>query len=81
MKFCERLKTLLNENGVSHQKLADKMCVNRTHVSNWVNGRSLTSVTVLVQLADFFNTSTDYLLGRTDDPGPPTPPVEEEMPF
>ena len=29
---------------------------------------------MIIKLADFYNVSTDYLLGRTDDPTPPQKP-------
>jgi len=32
----------------------------------------------LILLADFFDVSLDYLLGRTDQSKPPIPPVEKE---
>lgn len=34
------------------------------------NGKRDVPTDILIRLADFYNTSTDYLLGRTDDPAP-----------
>jgi transcriptional regulator with XRE-family HTH domain len=42
-------------------------------ISDMERGKAQTTVKTLIALADFFNVSIDYLLGRTDDPTPPPP--------
>jgi transcriptional regulator with XRE-family HTH domain len=51
------------------RELAERVGVTQSHVSSIING-AVPSVPVLQKLADALNTSTDYLLGRADDPAP-----------
>jgi len=41
----------------------------KSTVSHWESGR-LPHPTIIVQLADYFNVTTDYLLGRTESYAP-----------
>lgn len=45
----------------------EEICVTKQCVSNWGNDNVLPSIEMLVRLADYFNVSTDYLLGRAFD--------------
>lgn len=58
----ERLKKELNQ-----PELARHMNVSKQTVSNWENGNRIPDTLTLSKLADFFDCSVDYLLGRTDD--------------
>ena len=40
----------------------------RGTISNFENGYKKPSLDILVRLADYFNVSIDYLIGRTNDP-------------
>ena len=57
--------------GWTQTQLADRLQVRPANVSRWKSGtyHSLTFAR-LRQLADVLATSTDYLLGRREDPGP-----------
>ena len=44
----------------------------QTQYSRYERGYSSLPVNLLIQLADFYNTTTDYIPGRTDDPAPHT---------
>ena len=41
---------------------------NTTGNRSWENGRTESSNMTLVEIADYFKVSVDYLLGRTDNP-------------
>ena len=58
------IKRLRIQNGLNQVELAKKLNVTKQCISNWENDNILPSVTMLVQLADFFGVTTDYLLGR-----------------
>jgi len=51
---------------------------------NWERRGTIPSGDVVAKIADYFHVSTDYLLGRTDDPSPvgevktPTPDAEDD---
>ena len=64
--FKERLKAERKALNWTQQKLADKINTSRSNVANWENGNNEASPELLKKLADLFQCSTDYLLGRTD---------------
>ena len=61
--FAERLKELIYEKGLNNLQLSKLTGIPRTSISNWINGRRTVQIEALVQLAVFFEVSTDYLLG------------------
>ncbi len=62
--FKEKLRELRLEKGLSQGKLALQLNVSKQNISDWENGKSETSFELLVKIADFFEVTTDYLLGR-----------------
>lgn len=65
-KLPKILKELMQEAEISTPKLADKINIDHSAISKFLNAERLPSATTLVKLADFFNCTTDYLLGRSD---------------
>ena len=63
----ENIKKLRLQYGFSQVELANKLNVSKQCISNWENDNILPSIAMLVKMADLFNVSTDYLLGRTAD--------------
>jgi transcriptional regulator with XRE-family HTH domain len=53
---------------LSQEELAKLVNTTKGTISNYENGHSTPSNEMLVKLATVLNTTTDYLLGRTDDP-------------
>lgn len=70
--LASRLKDLRKERGLSQEGLAHKVGTTKGTISNYENSHSTPSNEMLVSLADELYTSTDYLLGRIDDPRPPS---------
>lgn len=68
MVFPERLKSLRVQNGVTQKAIADGIGVNPASLQRFEYGELKPKFDTVVRLADFFNVSTDYLLGRTDNP-------------
>lgn len=64
--FEERFKELRKESGLAQDKLAIKLQIGKSTVSYYETGRSEPTISMLIKIADFFDVSTDYLLGRTD---------------
>ena len=62
----QRIKELRLENGMTQTQLAEKIGVATNTISQYEKGLSKTSIDVIANLADVFETSTDYLLGLTD---------------
>lgn len=65
--FSKRLKSLRQESGFTQQEVADKIGINRGSYSNWENGKREPTLENVVKLAKLFKTTTDFLLGVTDD--------------
>lgn len=67
MIFPERLKQLRQKKGLTQQEIADLVHVNRVTYTNWEKGKREPSFENLVKLASVLGTSTDYLLGTSDN--------------
>ena len=65
-----RLQKLRGDKGVTQAMVADYLHCRQQTYSRYENGKAQPSLDVLRQLAIYFETSTDYLLGLTDDPEP-----------
>ena len=63
-----RIRELRKEFGLSQVDLAQRMEVTKQTISNWENENIQPSVDMLVDLANVFNVTTDYLLGLDDVP-------------
>ncbi|RZI50274.1 helix-turn-helix transcriptional regulator [Aeribacillus composti] len=68
MNYGDRLKKLRESKRLSQQQLADKLNINRSTYARYELGQTQPDFETLEKLADFFEVSIDYLLGRTDDP-------------
>lgn len=65
-----RIRDLREDKDLKQQDLADYLQCTQTCYSRYELGTRDIPTEVLCKLADFYHTSTDYLLGRTDDPAP-----------
>lgn len=63
----ERIRALRLAKGISQVDLAAMLNVSKQSVSNWENDNIQPSIDMLMYIADIFNVSTDYLLGRELD--------------
>ena len=61
-----RIKELRLEAAISQKNLGKKLGYSNQTVSFWESGQREPSLDAVVQLAAFFKTSTDYLLGVSD---------------
>ena len=68
-----RLRDLREDHDLSQKQLAQYLKVHQTTYSDYELGRLNVPMTVLDKLADYYNTSVDYLLGRTSNPTPYDP--------
>lgn len=65
--FAERLLELRKEKGISQASLAKDLQVSYGVICYWETDRSEPTAPNLVKIADYFEVSVDYLLGRVDD--------------
>ena len=66
-KFPNRLKELRKKRELLSKDLAKIMCVEPATITNWEKGNRFPKDDALIKIADYFDCSIDYLLGRTDD--------------
>ncbi|MCI8650658.1 MAG: helix-turn-helix domain-containing protein [Anaerotruncus sp.] len=64
----ERLKQLRKQNKISQMALASQLGLSQQAVGKWETERSAPDPATLNQLADIFQVSVDYLLGRDSSP-------------
>lgn len=64
-----KLKELRMEKGLYQKDVAEILHKTITCICDWERGRTEPNLQDLTQLADYFQVSTDYLLGRTNDIG------------
>lgn len=61
-----RLRELRKERGLTLRELGDVINTSNQNISNWEVGRSNPNIEYLIALADYFDVSIDYLVGRSD---------------
>lgn len=66
--FKDRLKQLRVQAKLQQKELGAQIGLSANAISMIETGNRETSFEKLVQLAEYFHVSTDYLLGITDDP-------------
>lgn len=65
--FGTRVKDLREKEGLSMEQLAIDLGVTKSRVNMWENNGTIPRGDVLVQLANHFNVSIDFLLGNDDN--------------
>ena len=66
MPYYPRVRELREDNDLRQQDLADHLQCTQVCYSYYENGQRDIPTDVLIRLARFYHTSTDYLLGLTD---------------
>jgi len=61
-----RIKNLREDNDITQQTMADYLSVSRSAYRNYENGVRGIPVEILSKIADYYNTSTDFLIGKTN---------------
>lgn len=65
--FSERLKNIMNENGVTQVELSYAMGLERSTVNKWIMKKSLPRMGVIEKLAVFFRVEKSYFLDESAD--------------
>ena len=65
--IANKIKILRENKGLSQKALADKLGITRSSVNAWEQGISVPSTQYIVELANLFEVSTDYLLNFKND--------------
>lgn len=69
MDIAKRLKQIRIEKKLSQNEVALGIGVDISSISYWESGRYEPKATYIYRLANFFNVSSDYLLGLEDESG------------
>ncbi len=54
------------EYGISQQRLADALGISQPSINKYENHNIEPEIGLLIRMADYFNTSVDYIIGHTD---------------
>lgn len=63
----DRIRELREKRNVTQVRLGTELEVSQETISTYENGKAEPRLDKLIKIANFLNTSTDYLLGRIDD--------------
>ena len=63
-----QFKKIRTEKGLTQKQVADGINIAEQAYQRYEYGRTVPSALFLIALADFFDVSLDYLVGRSDDP-------------
>ena len=71
MAYYRRLRDMREDHDLTQRQVAAILQMPQPQYNRYEQGLRDVPTTVLINLADLYETSTDYLLGRTDDPSTP----------
>ncbi|MBO5254026.1 MAG: helix-turn-helix transcriptional regulator, partial [Clostridia bacterium] len=63
-----RIRDLREDKDLNQTQISKMLGMSQTGYSKYETGENDVPTTVLIKLAKFYKTSTDYILGLTDDP-------------
>ena len=66
IKLKYRIRDLREDSDLSQRQIAEELNIHQTTYSDYELGNLNVPVSVLWRLADFYGTSIDYLVGKTD---------------
>lgn len=64
--MCERIRNLREDRDLTRTDIARYLGMSQTGYSKYETGENDIPRQILIKLADYYNTSVDYLLGRSD---------------
>ncbi len=68
MLIGDSFKRFRKEYGLTQQNVADALKIQKSSYQRYEQGKVVPAATVIIELSNFFNVSTDYLLGCSDNP-------------
>lgn len=66
--YYKRIRELREDHDLSQRAIAEKLGMKQTQYFRYEQGYRDIPTDILIQLADIYETSTDYILGRTNNP-------------
>lgn len=71
MAYYRRIRELREDHDLTQKALAEKLGMKQPQYFRYEQGYRDIPTDILIQLANLYDTSIDYLLGRTNSPKPP----------
>ena len=68
MEYVKRIRDLREDNDKTQLEIAQMLETSQTMYERYESGANELPIRHLLALADYYNVSTDYILGRTDNP-------------
>ena len=68
--YMEKLRKLREEKGNLQKEIAEKLNMKQQQYQRYENGTTEMPITLLNILADYYETSIDYIVGRTNEKKP-----------
>lgn len=68
MDYVKRIRDLREDSDKTQQEIADFLGTSQTMYARYERGANELPIRHLLKLADYYGVSTDYILGRTDNP-------------
>ena len=65
-----RIRDLREDRDLTQREIAEYLCIKQNTYSQYENGQRQLPIDFLIALAKYYNTSTDYILGLTDETKP-----------
>lgn len=66
ISFADRLRELMDEKGLNQRQLEKETGLSNQAISFWLSEQRFPSIKSMWDLADYFNCSVDYLIGRKE---------------
>ena len=63
-----RIRDMREDNDLTQQQISEILLCDQSLYSKYERGERDIPITLLIKLADYYNTSIDYLVGRTNNP-------------
>ena len=67
MNIGARILPLMKKKGMTQRELANQIGVTETSISRYISGARMPKANIVVYIADALNTTTDFILGRTEE--------------
>lgn len=71
MAYYRRIRELREDHDLTQRQLAKYLKMSQPQYFRYEQGYRDIPTDILITLADYYKTSTDYILGRTNNPAPP----------
>lgn len=77
--LSDRLQELVSQSGKSQKEIGASLSLSQQRFNHYISGKRQPDTDTLIALAQFFNVSTDYLLGASDIRNPYTREASIQM--